>query len=65
MSLTSSSAPDTNISGKFSQGPANSLKSDASDALEDLRDDARLEQPVPLRLTWNVNDFISIMVVKQ
>lgn len=55
ISLTSSSAPDTNISGKFSQGPANSLRSDASEALEDFRDDARLEQPVPRRLTWKNN----------
>lgn len=56
MSFTSSSAPDTNISGKFNQGPANSLRSDASEALEDFLDDARLEQPVPRRLTCKLMD---------
>lgn len=35
-------ALESNSSGKFSHGPPNSLRSLASDALEDLRDDARL-----------------------
>lgn len=51
ISLTSSSAPDTNMSGRFNHGPASSLRSDASEALDDFRDDARLEQAVPRRLT--------------
>lgn len=49
MSLSTSPAPPTSISGKLSHGPANSLKSDASDALDDLRDEARLDVAVPRR----------------
>lgn len=35
-------ALESNSSGKFNHGPPNSLRSLASDALEDLREDARL-----------------------
>lgn len=53
ISLTTSSAPDTSIRGRFNQGPANSLMSEASEAREDLRDEARLEHWVPRRETLN------------
>lgn len=35
-------APDNKSNGKFSHGPPNSLMSLASEALDDLRDEARL-----------------------
>lgn len=59
ISLTTSSAPETSINGRLSQGPANSLRSEASEAREDLRDEARLEQAVPRRLTCNVMEAVS------
>lgn len=46
-----SPAPPININGMLSHGPANSLKSDASEALDDLRDEARLDVAVPRRCT--------------
>lgn len=58
ISLTTSSAPETSINGRLSQGPANSLRSEASEAREDLRDEARLEQAVPRRLTCNVKETV-------
>lgn len=48
-SFKTSPAPPTNINGKLSHGPASSLKSDASDAREDFRDEARLDVAVPRR----------------
>lgn len=57
MSLSTSPAPPTSINGKLSHGPANSLKSDASDARDDLRDDARLEVAVPRRCTCKCKKF--------
>lgn len=61
ISLTTSSAPETSIRGRFNQGPASSLRSDASEARDDFRDEARLEQAVPRRLTCgksNLSIFI-------
>lgn len=57
MSLIISPAPPTSISGKFSHGPANSLRSDASDARDDLREEARLEVAVPRRCTCKCKKF--------
>lgn len=51
MSLTTSSAPETSIRGRLSQGPASSLRSEASEARDDFLEEARLLQAVPRRLT--------------
>lgn len=55
-SLTSSLVPGTNIKGKFNHGPANSLISEASDALDDFRDEHLLER----RLEWLVRRTFKI-----
>lgn len=57
LSLTISPAPPTSISGKFSHGPASSLKSEASEALDDLRDEARLDVAVPRLCTCRCRKF--------
>lgn len=57
ISFSTSFAPPTSINGRLSHGPANSLKSDASDALDDLRDDARDDVAVPRRCTCKCRKF--------
>lgn len=57
MSRSISLAPPTSINGKFNHGPANSLKSDASEARDDLRDEARLDVAVPRRCTCRCKKF--------
>lgn len=65
MSLIISPAPPTSISGKFNHGPANSLRSDASDARDDLREEARLEVAVPRRCTCKCKKFNAVNLLCQ